>query len=45
MFNNKLKNNLKKYDLKYTTINIEKEIQNFINDKTSCNNLMNKFLQ
>ena len=27
MFNNKFKNNLKKSDLKYTTINIEKEIQ------------------
>ena len=45
MFNSKFKNNLKKSDLKYTTINIEKEIQNFINDKTSCNNFINKFLQ
>ena len=45
MFNNKFKNNLKKSYLKYTIINIEKEIQNFINDKTSCNNFINKFLQ
>ncbi len=45
MFNNKFKNNLKKSDLKYTVINIEKEIQDFINDKTSCDNFINKFLQ